>query len=171
MRGSVLVLALLLAGCGGGSSHAATTSAAGACRGPDLRGAFSVVRGSAGAGQITYRLRVVDRSSSDCFVSGIPGLRLLGANGKALPTHARAEHPAQLTAVRVLLRPGGAAALTARFSPDVHGPGEQHPGRCEPVADRLRVTPQGGGSVVVPVRPPTSVCEHGRLGLTAFAPG
>jgi hypothetical protein len=70
----------------------------------------------------------------------------------------------------VILKPGKAAAETARFSPDVPGPGEGVAGRpCEPAAYKLRVTPTGGGSVVVPVKPPTSVCEHGTMTLPALS--
>jgi hypothetical protein len=104
-------------------------------------------------------------------VTGIPGLALLDARGRALPTRATFGGPAgSLTAVLVPLEPGRSAALTARFSPDVPGPGELQSGAgCERPAARLRVLPSGGGSLVVAVSPPTPVCEHGSLRLTAFA--
>ena len=68
------------------------------------------------------------------------------------------------------LVPGsGTATLTAGFSPDVPGPGEPISGsQCERTAYKLRVAPSGGGSVVVPISPPTPVCEHGSLQLTNF---
>ena len=68
----------------------------------------------------------------------------------------------------VPLQPGGTASLTARFSPDVPGVGEQHPGACEATAYKLRVTPSAGGTATVAITPPTPVCEKGRLQLTAF---
>jgi hypothetical protein len=143
-----------------------------ACRGPQLAATFSVVRGSAGAGNIVYALRVRNRSDSACFVSGLPQLRLLGRTGKPLPTHVTAARPGQLTAVRVVLRPGGYASASARFSPDVPGPGEGGVRRCEPVAYRVRVTaPPGGGTTTGPVSPPTSVCEHGTMSFSALVPG
>jgi hypothetical protein len=70
----------------------------------------------------------------------------------------------------VLLRPGKSAATTARFSPDVPGPGEgavNH--QCEPTAYKLRVSPSGGGSVVVAVTPATPICSHGLMTLRALS--
>ena len=74
------------------------------------------------------------------------------------------------TAVRVVLRPGAAAVATARFSPDVPGTGEPTDRQCEPTAVRARVVaPPGTGTTVVPLRPPTPVCEHGRLQLSLLS--
>lgn len=142
--------------------------AAPACKGSNLSGSFTVVRGSAGAGNIVYKLRLRNASSATCFVTGIPGLRLLARNGSSLPTHATPANRGALTAVMVTLRPGKAAATTARFSPDVPGPGEVVMRQCEPTAYKLRVTPSGGGTVVVPVTPPTAVCSHGSMTLPAL---
>lgn len=167
MRNLLPVLAGALAAVAATPAAAAPPAA---CRGADLSGSFTVVRGSGAAGQITYRLRVVDRSQAACFVTGIPQLGLRGLHGAALPTHATAAHPGMLTSVLVRLEPGAAASLTARFSPDVPGVGEPRAGlQCEPRAYRLLVTPDGGGTVSLPIRPPTPVCEHGRLSLSAFA--
>jgi hypothetical protein len=132
-----------------------------------LTGSFRVVPGSAGAGNIVYRLMLRNRSAPSCVVSGRPRVQLLDARGRALPTHVIAARPQRT--VRVTLARGVAAQASARFSPDVPGPGETTPGRCEPVAHRLRVFAPGGGSTVVAVSPPTSVCEHGTLQLTVFA--
>ena len=101
-------------------------------------------------------------------------MTLLDAAGHKLPTsQSFAGRPGMLTAVMVPLTPGkGTATLTARFSPDVPGPGEPVAGRqCERTAYKLRVAPSGGGSVVVPISPPTPVCEHGGLQLTSFVKG
>jgi hypothetical protein len=71
--------------------------------------------------------------------------------------------------VLITLAPGRAANATARFSPDVPGPGEPAAGRrCEPVAYRLLVRPSGGGALRAPVEPPTSVCEHGGMTWTVL---
>ena len=147
----------------GGAAQTAPTAMP--CRGDDLGGSFKVVRGSAGAGQITYALRLTNTSAAACWVSGIPQLRLLGAKGGPLPTTVSAAQPGQATAAKIVLRPGRSARAHARFSPDVPGPGEQQIGRCEPTARRLRVT-VGGGSLTVPVNPPTPVCEHGALRMS-----
>jgi hypothetical protein len=138
------------------------------CAAGSLSGTFAAVPGSAGAGNIVYALTVRNVSRRSCFVTGIPGVRLLGRSGRALPTHVRPAHPGALTAVRVELAPGRSARATARFSPDVPGPGEPVRGRCEAVAYRLRVTPNGGGTLSAPIRPPTPVCEHGTMTWTVL---
>lgn len=134
------------------------------CTAAKLTGTFAGVPGSAGAGNIVYALRLRNRSSAPCTVTGIPGLTLLDRRGRRLPTHPLPAHPGALTAVLVTLAPGKTATATARFSPDVPGPGEPVSGRrCEPVAYTLLVRPNGGGTVRAPIRPPTPVCEHGGM--------
>ena len=134
------------------------------CKGSDLSGTFAGVPGSAGAGNIVYALRLKNTSSSSCTVTGIPGVTLLDRRGRRLPTHQFPSHPGALTAVLVTLAPGKTAKATARFSPDVPGTGEPVDGtRCERVSYRLLVRPNGGGTLRVPIRPPTPVCEHGGM--------
>ena len=176
-------LGLLAAGCGGAGTvtrtvtvthtrtvtrtvpggGAGTTTSAPPCTGGDLEGGFTVVPGSAGAGQISYELTLTNASQSACYVTGIPDVQLLGASGSPLPTHATAAQPGQALAAKVELAPGDSAYAQARFSPDVPGVGEQKSGPCEPRAAKLRVSPQGASSLVAPVKPPTSVCEQGTL--------
>jgi hypothetical protein len=134
-----------------------------ACRGDDLDGTFAVVAGSAGAGQISYELTLTNKGTSACWVSGIPDAQLLDASGSPLPTHVAAARPGESLAARIELAPGDSAYAQARFSPDVPGVGEQHSGPCEPKAATMRVSPQGGGALEVPVKPPTPVCEQGAL--------
>jgi hypothetical protein len=134
------------------------------CTGARLSGTFDVVPGSPGAGNIVYALRLKNVSHASCTVTGIPGVTLLDRRGRRLPTHPFPAQPGALTAVLVTLAPGKAASATARFSPDVPGPGEPVTGRrCEPVAYTLLVRPNGGGTVRAPLRPPTPVCEHGGM--------
>jgi hypothetical protein len=134
------------------------------CTAGDLSGSFAVVPGSAGAGNIVYALHLENTSRAPCTVTGIPGVTLLDRRGRKLPTRPFPAHPGALTAVLVTLAPGKSATATARFSPDVPGPGEPVSGRsCEPVAYTLLVRPNGGGSLRAPIRPPTSVCEHGSM--------
>ena len=178
-----------LAGCGGTKTVTVTQTvtatvtetttvqvpaAASACSGRDLGGSFSEVPGSAGAGSITYVLTLTNTSPADCFVSGMPQLLLLGAEGRELPTTATAAQPGRATAAKIVLHPGDSATADARFSPDIPGPGEPasapSPGRpqtCEPTARELQVT-LGEGSVTVAVRPPTPVCSHGALSMSLF---
>jgi uncharacterized protein DUF4232 len=183
----VLVLGavtLLTAACGGTKTvtvtttrtvtHTVTTTPTttatqvAACNGADLNGSFDVQPGSAGAGQITYTLKLTNTSSAQCFVFGIPEVQLLDANGAPLPTNQAPAQPGTQTAVRVVLQPGSSATADARFSPDVPGTGETQIGRCEPIAHTLRVT-LGGSSLDAPINPPTSVCEHGSLRFSNLA--
>jgi hypothetical protein len=157
--------ALVLAG---GGSTAATP----ACTGSQLAGSFAVIPGSAGAGNIVYSLRMRRVSGPTCVVFGVPRLQLLDRLRRPLPTKVtRAVRPG-LLAVRVLLRPGHGAGASARFSPDVPGPGEPLAnGLCERRSYFVRVTPPpGGGTFVAPVLPPTPVCEHGSLSVSVLSP-
>jgi hypothetical protein len=182
----VLLLGLI-AGCGGTKTVTVTQtvtktvtktttttpappSAAAACGAGDLGGSFAEVPGSAGAGQISYALTLTNSSGSACFVSGLPQLQLLDAQGGALPTSVSAAQPGQGTAAKIVLQPGASAQAEARFSPDVPGPGEQQAKACEPTAHQVQVTVGGGSvTVTVPVSPPTPVCEHGALNMSLLA--
>jgi hypothetical protein len=140
------------------------------CSAARLSGSFAAVPGSVGAGNIVYALRLKNTSSSTCTVTGIPGMMLLDRRLRKLPTHVRPAHPGALTAVLVRLAPGRTATATARFSPDVPGPGEPVSGRrCEPVAYTLLVRPNGGGTLRAPIRPPTPVCEHGGMSWSVLS--
>ena len=147
----------------------AAPSAAPACSGGDLSGSFSTVPGSAGAGQVTYTLHLTNTSASPCFVSGLPQLQLLDANGTLLPTTVRAAQAGQATGAKIILQPGASAASDARFSPDVPGTGDQQAGACEPTASQVQVTLPGGGTLTAAVSPPTPVCERGTLSMSLFA--
>lgn len=165
---AVLALGALLVLAAGPAT--AANRAVPPCAASALGGNFALIPGSPGAGNVVYSLQLRNDSKSTCFVSGLPGLRLLNAFGGALPTNAQAERLGILTAVRVVLAPGASAWATARFSPDVPGPDEQTSGQCEPVAARVRVTvPPGGGSLVAALAPPTSVCEHGSMSLSPLS--
>lgn len=167
--------AILASACGGTKTITVTQTVtrtvtttqpapeAAACTGDDLSGSFDVQVGSAGAGQITYTLRLTNSSAATCFVSGFPELQLLDAQGAALPTHAAPEPGA--AALRVRLQPGASTSFDARFSPDIPGTGEQQSGTCEATASTVRVTPAGGGTLDAPIAPPTPVCEHGAIRL------
>ena len=146
----------------------AATTAATSCTGKQLAGTFTVLRGSAGAGNIVYTLRLKNVSAVPCTVTGLPAGQLLGRLHNPLPTHVRAAQPGALTAVLVTLLPGASTVATARFSPDVAGTGDSMTRRCQPVAYWFRVRAQGGGVTIVPVKPPTSVCERGTLSFSAY---
>jgi uncharacterized protein DUF4232 len=139
------------------------------CSGSQLAsGRFAVVFGSAGAGNIVYKLTLKNTSSRTCTVTGLPQGQLLGKSKAKLPTHVRAAHANQLTAILVTLAPGASTYATARFSPDVPGPGEGTVGQCEPKSYWFRVQAHAGGTTTVKLVPPTPVCEHGTLSFSAY---
>jgi hypothetical protein len=168
MKAIVLVAVVVVALAGASASRG---SSVGFCTGGQLSGTFKVVPNSPGAGNIVYKLTLTNHSSRTCAVTGLPVVRLVGRTGKLLPTHVVPAFRGGLTAVLVRLSPGGSAKASARFSPDVPGPGEPVAGpRCEPVSYSMRVTARGGGVTKVAIKPPTPVCEHGQLQFSAYGP-
>jgi hypothetical protein len=182
-------VALLAAGCGGGggttttvvftttvvhtttaraTTATSTTVEVNGCTGDSMSGAFKVVPGSAGAGQIVYRLSVTNTSPVRCYVSGLPDVQLLGSDGAELPTKVVPEQPGTATSARIVLSPGASASAEARFSPDVTGTGDQTNGACQPQATTLRVA-FGGSPLDVQISPATSVCERGTLQFKLFS--
>jgi hypothetical protein len=168
MKRLLTLAPVILAAAAAATSAGAHADAS--CTGAQLTGTFNVVRGSAGAGNITYKLVLKNVSTHMCTLTGLPQGRLLGKTGKALPTHVRAASPGMLTAILVRLAPGKTTFAMARFSPDVPGTGEPTDGTsCEPTAWWFRVTGQGGGTTKVRVGPPTPVCEHGQLLFSGYS--
>lgn len=190
MKAFVLLgaVALLAAGCGGTKTVTDTTtvthtvtvhettsvtttggaSAANACTGDAMSGTFKAVPGSAGAGTIVYRLSVTNTSPVACYVSGLPQVQLLGANGSDLPTHVVPEQQGLDTSAKIVLQPNGSATADARFSPDVNGTGDSTTGQCQPKSVTMRVA-FGGAPLDVAVNPATSVCEQGQLQFKIFS--
>jgi hypothetical protein len=185
---ALAAIALSAAGCGiGGSTKTVTvvhvrthtvtatvtttrtvtqsSGSVGACTGAQLSGSFSAVPGSGAAGQIAYALTLTNTSGVACTLSGLPVATLLNASGSSLPTKVTGSPHAPL----LNLEPGDAAKATARFSPSVPGTGDSQSGACQPKAYTLQVTPNGGGTVDAPIKPPTSVCERGTLNFSVYA--
>ena len=135
------------------------------CVASQLTGNFREVPGSPAAGSVTYALRLRNKSAVSCSLTGLPQLQLRNKSGKALPTKESPAAPGAGTAILDTLKPGSSAWASARFSPDVPGPGEPTTSRtCEPTAYLLRVAELTlDSAIVVPVAPPTPVCEHGAL--------
>jgi hypothetical protein len=176
--------ALAVAGCGGTKTvtqtatvvhtttvHVTTTtpaaSAANACTGDAMTGLFAAIAGSAGAGNVGYRLHVTNDSPVACFVSGLPNVQLISTTGHDLPTNVVAAQAGQATSARIILQPGASATADARFSPDVPGGSEPTDAPCEPKAATLRAA-FGGAPLDVTITPPTPVCEHGTLQFSLF---
>jgi hypothetical protein len=154
------------------AAEAATSTSR--CHTEDLSGAFTVVRGSQGAGNIVYNIELTNITSHTCTIYGHPGLLLLNAAHGALPTDVMwnsmvADH-------LITLAPGKSASASARFSPDVPGVGD-NPGSgpgwtCEPTAVYTEITPPDETAhLVVPVSPATPVCERGGMSVSAFVAG
>jgi uncharacterized protein YecT (DUF1311 family) len=171
----VLLVTFALALLATGGAALAKSSAAAPCNASALSGTFTRIVGSEGAGSVSYRLTLLNTSRSTCFVTGIPKLVLRDKQGKALPTTVGPASPGTATAAKIELAPGSAATADARLSPDVPGPGEQHPGACEKTSYWLTVSPAPGhGSLRAPISPPTPVCVKGGMSfslLRAAAPG
>jgi hypothetical protein len=187
-RVPAILAVLALAGCGGTKTVTVTNTvthvrtvtvttpttttakpASAPCSSSELSGAFTAIAGSAGAGQISYRLTLTNTGTTACFVQGIPQVQLLGTTGSANPTSASAEPPVVANPPKISLQPNGAASADARFSPDVNGVGDNSPGQCQPTSTVLRVTAPGGGTIDAPIQPPTPVCEKGSLHFKNFA--
>lgn len=145
-----------------------SSGATAGCTAAHLHGRFTMIPGSAGAGSVSYALRLQNVGGASCTISGRPGLQLLDARGRRLPTRVVADHPGTGTAILVTVRPHHRAVVTARFSPDMPSGGEGNP--CEPTAHSIRVTlpSPARGTLVAPVSPATPVCGHGRLVVGLF---
>lgn len=160
-RLAVLAVVLIAAGCGSTVTTAVTTTPTGPapCTGSDLTGSFNQLAGSAGAGHISYVLKLTNTSTSPCALR-LVGVQLLDAKGDDVPTLAAPSSiPTDLAA-------GASRRYEARFSPDVAGVGDNQTGACEPVASTLRVL-VGSDTVDAPIKPPTSVCEQGSIQFRA----
>lgn len=160
------------------STAAASGTASGTarCHTQDLSASFTVVNGSAGAGNISYNLRLTNTSGRLCTIYGFPGMLLLNARHQPLPTNVVWD---SLVAKRLVwLIPGGSAASTVRLSPDVPGAGDNGtpaPGQqwtCEPTAYDIEVTPPDETTqLVTAVAPATPVCSRGMMQASALIAG
>jgi hypothetical protein len=155
--------ALLVAVVAVAALPAAATTAPAGC-GDTLAASFVVVPGSAGAGSISYHVKLTNHHAP-CTVSGRPGLRLLDVHGDPLPTRVVPDHIGTGTAALVTIHHGRSAIATARFSPDIPGSGEGNPCEKKAYEVRVRLPSPAHGYVTGPVKPPTPVCEHGRIVL------
>lgn len=122
----------------------------------------------AAAGNRYAALVLTNTSHATCRTFGFVGLQLAGATGTKLPT----------TVVRettpgphgVTLRPGQSAWTRLHWGV-VPGQGESSTGPCEPEPARLLVIPPDERTQLSARWPTGSVCEHGRIFVTALSPG
>lgn len=146
------------------------------CHTPDLSASFIVVANSAGAGNISYNLRLTNTSMHQCTIYGYAGMLLLDAKHNPLPTHVIRDTLVPVQLLRI--DPGGSAAATVRLSPDVPGPGDAGPAApgqtwvCQPTAYYTEVTPPDETTqLVTAVSSPTPVCSSGTMQISAFVAG
>jgi hypothetical protein len=138
-----------------------TPASSGGCNANNFQAHIKEIPGSAGAGHISYQLRLKNVGSQACMMGNHPALQLEKADGKDLPTHV---HKLGASSV-VTVAAGATARADLRFSPDIPGPGEPTHGPCEPRASLAVVTLASPGTraTVAQVRPKTSVCSHGSI--------
>lgn len=140
------------------ASAPAPPAAASACTAAQLSGTFAVEPGSAGAGNIIYKLQVTNTSQSACTVSGVPTVDFLDAAGKTMPSKTSVSTG---TITTVPLHPGAAATSEVRFSPDVTP--------CDSgTATTLRVTLPDSSTLEAKLDPPTRLCGAGSLQPAPF---
>jgi hypothetical protein len=150
-----------------GVALAALSAPAGAapptpCKTGSLKLSLNLIPNSQGAGNVVYKLRVTNRSASDCSL-GPPTIVLLGRRGSVLPSHSHA------TGGLIVIGANSTATSNARFSPDIPGTGDKQKGQCQPTAYKVKASFNGSsGTVTGPVKPPTPVCERGSMSLTAL---
>ncbi|MBN6038482.1 DUF4232 domain-containing protein [Amycolatopsis sp. 195334CR] len=177
MRG-LCVLALgglvVLAGCGTPDgakpgtrpppqTTTVTASGISACPAAQLSGALRP--GSPDLGRRDATLEVTNRGETTCVIDGYGDLRLLGADGRTVPTDAwRQPHP---IATEVVLDPGEAAVRELRWSA-TPSEGEPEEGLCQPVAVRLEVTPPDQAESFGVPWSLGPVCRDGWIGGGAF---
>lgn len=122
----------------------------------------------AAAGNRYGALVLTNTSGASCRTFGFVGLQLAGPTGTKLPT----------TVVRettpgpqgVILRPGQSAWTRLHWGV-VPGQGESTTGPCEPEPSRLLVIPPDERTQLSARWPAGSVCEHGKIFVTALRPG
>ena len=130
------------------------SSAAGnACTASDLTGTYSIVQGSAGAGNIVYTLRATNASQSACTLSGYPTVDYLDSSGAVMPSKTNDE-PGQVAVVT--LQPGDTATAQVRFSPDVTP--------CDSgTATTIRVQLSDRTTFTAKIDPATKLCGAGSI--------
>jgi hypothetical protein len=135
----------------------------GRCLAPQL--SIEEGKGGVGAGNVYLSLSLTNRSAASCWLYGFPGILMLDAGGRPLPTHVvRIDGPTfpgiSPTPGRVVLPPGAASPFFVHYG-DVPSGGETS---C-PVADALLVMPP---DETHQLRLATRVapCQHGTMDVS-----
>ncbi|GAA3485828.1 hypothetical protein GCM10018966_103610 [Streptomyces yanii] len=115
------------------TSAPATGSGPGRCTAEELT--MNLRQGDAGAGQIHYRLTLVNKSSDSCTLTGFPGVSLIRRDGSVIGTPAGREGAAGRATV---IGAGGSAEVTLHtLNRGING------SECWDRPDLLRVYPPG----------------------------
>jgi Domain of unknown function (DUF4232) len=111
-------------------------------------------------------LWLTNRSARPCIVYGYGGIQLVDAARRPVPTiQVRIPTPAPR---RVLLRPGQSARSQLSW-PAFAYPDENQTGPCQPTPAYLLVIPPDETESIAVTWPEGPVCNHGRIGQTAYA--
>jgi hypothetical protein len=128
------------------------------CSALHLSAKMTVIGGSRGAGNVSYKLTLKNNGPGSCLINKHPGLRLVGKSGLGLPTHVKKIGSNGFVSIQA----GKSVSQQLRFSPDIPGPGEPSHGACEPAAHKIVVS-LNPTTVRGPILPPTPVCGHGAI--------
>jgi hypothetical protein len=144
------------------SGMAAEQAAIPPCRTEDL-GAY-LIAGSPGAGQRYATLELMNNSKHSCHTYGHVGLQLLGTRGSRIATDT--VWNSTPAAHRVVLAPGAAATAQLHWAV-VPGIGDQT-GPCVTAPTHVEITPPDTTSSIVLKWSGGTVCEYGRIDVTAL---
>lgn len=141
------------------SSSTATTGPAGLarCHAAQLHGSFGQL--GAGAGNRYVRL-ILTNSGAPCRTQGYVGMQLLGTGGQAVPTNVVRDQSVAAQAVTV---PSGGQTSALLHWGAIPAGNEPQSGPCEPVPQRVEVTPPNEFQFTVAPWTFGSVCEQGRI--------
>jgi hypothetical protein len=132
------------------------------CRTGDLTASLQASNGGGAAGSVYLDLGLTNKSSQSCPVYGFPGMTLVDASGKWLPTTVERD-PVQPT--KVLLAPGQTAWAIVRYT-HIPTDGESYP--CQPAAVGLAVTPPDETTQLTVHAKLDDVCQKGQLDTSPF---
>ncbi len=132
------------------------------CHTEDLRA--YLIAGSPGAGQRYATLELMNTSHHACHTYGHVGLQLLGAHGSQVATDTVWD--STTTSRRVVLAPGAAATAQLHWSA-IQSNGDQT-GPCVTAPTHIEITPPDTTSSLTLKWSGGTVCERGRIDVTAL---
>lgn len=118
----------------------------------------------AGAGQRNATLVLRNISAQTCAVYGYPGMQLVGADGRLIPT--TVERNTDATPKLITLTPGASAVSTLKWTAINSESEPSSP--CEPSADHAQVTPPDERDPLDAGWTMGMVCNQGTIGVSSF---